>query len=178
MEDMTFNTTAGQTIARELLVLYLNTGTADEPVWSPVGRRVEDSSVEYDWGEETIKDIFGNTYTTLSKPTVTQTFDSWPLDAQDEAQKKVWNLAVREQNAQAIANMDLLVVHLYAGVNPTAVMAERNNACAVKPSSLGGSGGGNITMAVDVTFGGVRTLGTAAVTEGGAVTFTPEGAAA
>ena len=52
MADLTFNTTAGQTIAREMLCLYLNTGTATSPTWSPVGKRVEDSSPEYDWGEE------------------------------------------------------------------------------------------------------------------------------
>ena len=45
-----FNTTPGQTVARELLIAYLNTGTHEEPVWSPIGKRVEDSSAEYDWG--------------------------------------------------------------------------------------------------------------------------------
>ena len=28
MADLTFNTTGGQTIARELMILYLNTGTS------------------------------------------------------------------------------------------------------------------------------------------------------
>ena len=45
MAEITFNTTPGETVARELLIAYLNTGTADAPVWSPVGRRVEDSSL-------------------------------------------------------------------------------------------------------------------------------------
>ena len=49
MADMTFNTTAGQTIDRELLIAYLNTGEASTPVWSPFGKRVTDSSMEYDW---------------------------------------------------------------------------------------------------------------------------------
>ena len=41
----------------------------------------------------------------------------------------------------------------------------------VKPSSLGGEGGGNIGMPIDVTYGGKRTTGTAAVSDG-TVTFT------
>ena len=53
MADMTFNTTEGSVVERKLLILYLNTGTSTEPTWSVIGRRVEDSSMEYDWSEET-----------------------------------------------------------------------------------------------------------------------------
>ena len=62
MADLTFNTTAGQTVDRALLILYLNTGESGTPVWSPIGKRVEDSSAEYDWGKETKTDIFGEVY--------------------------------------------------------------------------------------------------------------------
>ena len=72
---MTFNTKAGQTVDRGLLILYLNVGTKEAPEWAPVGKRVEDSSAEYDWGKESKTDIFGDTYTTLKKPTITQSFD-------------------------------------------------------------------------------------------------------
>ena len=41
----------------------------------------------------------------------------------------------------------------------------------VKPSSLGGEGGGFIGMPIDVTLGGTRTIGTAAIS-GSTVTFT------
>ena len=75
MADLTFNTISGATVERKLLILYLNTGTDSSPVWSPVGKRVEDSSMEFDWGEETKTDIFGKNYTTLKTPTITQTFD-------------------------------------------------------------------------------------------------------
>ena len=101
MADLTFNTTAGQTVAREMLIAYLNVGDAT-PEWAPIGKRVEDSSEEMDWGEETKKDIFGDTYTTLKKPTITQTFDPCELDAADLAQQKIWNLAVKDQDAQEI----------------------------------------------------------------------------
>lgn len=169
--DLTFNTTAGQTVDRALLVLYLNTGESGSPVWSPIGKRVEDSSEEYDWSEESKTDIFGEIYTTMKKPTITQTFDPCELDAGDAAQLKIWNLAIKDQNAQALSNMDMLVVHLYAGTASTAVFAERYGSCSVKPSGLGGEGGGNIGMPIDVTFGGTRTIGTAAISSG-EVTFT------
>ena len=162
MADLEFNTTPGETVARELLVAYLNTGTASAPVWSPIGKRVEDSSEEMDWGEETKQDILGST------------FDPCELDADDAAQKKIWNLAVREQNAQALSNQDMLIVHLYAGTQGAA-FAERYASCMVKPSGLGGEGGGNIGMPLDITYGGKRTVGTAAVSANGTVTFTADG---
>ena len=169
MADMSFNTAAGAVVERKLLILYLNTGTATEPVWSPIGKRVEDSSAEYDWGEESKTDIFGNTYTTMKKPTITQSFDPCELDSGDVAQVRIWNQAIKDQDVTAMTNNDLLVVHAYAGTADTGVFAERYSACMVKPSSLGGSS--NVGMPVDVTFGGKRTTGTAAVSEGG-VTFT------
>lgn len=172
MADLTFNTAAGQTIDRALLIAYLNTGETSSPVWSAVGKRVEDSSAEYDWGEETKTDILGQSYTTLKKPTITQTFEPCELDAGDNAQLKIWNLAIKEQNTQALANMDMLIVHLYAGASTSSAFAERYAACTVKPSGLGGEGGGSLGMPIDVTYGGVRTTGTATV-EGGTVTFTP-----
>lgn len=175
MADLTFNTTAGQTVDRALLILYLNTGESGTPVWSPIGKRVEDSSAEYDWGKETKTDIFGEVYTTLKKPTQTQSFEPCELDAGDAAQQKIWNLGIKEQNAQALANLDMLVVHLYSGTKDTAVFAERYSSCAVEPTSLGGEGGGSIGMPIEVTFGGTRTTGTASVSNG-TVTFTADGA--
>lgn len=175
MAEMTFNTTAGQTVDRELLIAYLNTGTsADSPTWAPFGTRVTDSSMEYDWQEESTKDILGTTRTTMKKPIVTQSFEPCDLDAGDAALKKIWNLAIKDQDAAALANQDVLIVHHYAGTAKTAVFAERYSASMVKPSSLGGEGGGYVGMPIDVTFGGTRTVGTASVGAGGAVTFTAD----
>ena len=117
--DLTFNTTAGRTIAREMLIAYLNTGTGTTPVWSPLGKRVEESSTELDWESETIRDILGSTYGTLKKPKITQTFEPCDLDGGDSAQLKLWNLAVKDQDAQALAAQDMLIVHFYAGESAT-----------------------------------------------------------
>lgn len=167
-----FNTTGGETIARELMILYLNTGTSSTPVWSPLGKRVEDSSAELDWSDETIQDILGDTYTTLKKPVMTQSFDPYRLDAADAAIEKIWQLAIEDHNAQALANMDVLLVHFYAGT-VSSPFAERYSSSAIKPTGLGGEGGGSLEMPIDVTFGGTRTVGTASKNSSGVVTFTP-----
>lgn len=168
MADLTFNTTSGAVIAREMLICYLNTGTQSTPTWSPIGKRVEDSSAEYDWQENSKVDIFGKTYTTYKKPIITQTFDPCELDAGDTAQVKFWNTAIKDQDISAMTNFDMLIVHCYAGTADTAMFAERYSACAVKPSGLGGSD--TVTMPIDVTYGGTRTVGTAAI-NAGVVTF-------
>lgn len=168
MDDMNFNTAEGAAVERKLLILYLNTGTAEAPVWSAVGKRVEDSSMEYDWSEETKQDIFGNTYTTLRRPKITQTFDPCELDSGDKAQVKIWKQAIRDQDVSAMTNNDLLVVHAYTGTADTGAFAERYPSSAVRPTGLGGSS--NVGMPIEVTFGGERQTGTAKVTNG-AVSF-------
>lgn len=174
MTDMTFITAENQAVGRALLVLYLNTATKDAPVWSPVGKRVEDSSMELDWQRESKKDILDNTYSTMKDPIITQSFDPWELANGDKAQLSIWNKAIRDHDAAALANMDMLVVHLYAGAKD-AVFAERYESSAVEATGLGGAGGGNIGMPITVTFGGTRTVGTAKVAAG-EVTFTPAAA--
>lgn len=179
MPDLTFNTNDGQDIKRELLVLCLNTGTSAAAVWSPIGSRVTDSSEEIDWSKETNTDILGKTRTTMKKPVITQSFDPLPLDAGDPAVVKLWNLAVKDQDYVSLANQDILIVHRYAGTANTAMFAERYDGSAVEATGLGGEGGGNISMPITVTPGGTRTTGTAAIAaDTGAITFTPDEAAA
>jgi hypothetical protein len=172
MADLTFNTVGGQTIARELMILYKNTGTYAEPVWSPLGKRVEDSSIEYDWSEESTQDILGQVYSTVKKPVKTQSFDPYLLDGADTAIVDIWNRAIKDEDTQALANQDLLLVHFYAGTS-AAPFAERYDSSLVLPTGLGGEGGGNIAMPINVTYGGNRTTGTASKNaETGAITFT------
>lgn len=171
-DALTFNTPAGAPVARKMLIAFLNVATAPTtPEWAPIGKRVEDSSQEYDWGEESKTDILGETYTTYKTPIITQTFDPCELDSSDKAQVKIWNQAIKDQDTGALANNDMLIVHLYAGTANTAMFAERYHSCAIKPSGLGGSG--NVGMPIDVTYGGKREVGTAAIADG-VFTFTAD----
>lgn len=176
MADTDFNVTAGHPVSRELLLAFLDTGTGSPEKWSVLGTRVEDSSMEYDWQDESKKDILGATRTTAKKPIITQSFEPCELDEGDEAIKHIWEIAVKDQDAAALCNQKILVLHKYAGTADTAMFAERYDACLVKNTSLGGEGGGYVGMPIEVTFGGNRTIGTAAVDKSdGTVTFTPGG---
>ena len=63
------------------------------------------------------------------------------LDAGDQYQQRVWELAVVDQDAPALCNQDLLRIHLYA-------VDEKGNAFAERyPSSMGGLGGAVVAAA-------------------------------
>lgn len=170
MADLTFNTTAGKTINRELLIAYLNTGTSETPVWSALGQRVEDSSSEYDWDTDTTRDILGNTWGTMKKPVITQEFDPVKLDSGNTAYVKLWNIAIKDQDFTSLSAQDVLLVHYYTS---TSNFAERYPGSMIEITGLGGEGGGDIEMPFTITFGGERVTGTAAKGTGGVVTFTP-----
>ena len=105
----------------------------------------------------------------MSAPTITQTFDPCNLDAGETALTKLWQLAIKDQDVAALAEQDLMIVHCYAGTKDTAMFAERYSGCAIEVKSLGGDK--TVDMPFDVTYGGTRTVGTAAIADGVA-TFT------
>lgn len=175
MPDMTFNTTAGQAIERDLMVAFLNTGASTaSPTWAPMGANVNDSAVDYDWQKDSSTDILGTRRSHMKKPQMTQTFSAEGIAADDAALVRVWNLGVKDQDYTALANQDVLIVHKYAG--SSGYFAERYTGASVSLTNLGGEGGGNLTAEYEVEYAGTRTTGTATIGAAGAVTFTADGA--
>lgn len=169
----TVKTTEGQSADRKLYLCCGNCGTKESPIWGRLGKGVEDSSAEMDWSEETKTDILGDTRTRMKTPVISQTFDPCEVDSGDKYQQHIIDLAIVKQDAHALCNQDLLRIHLYLEDGEGRAFAERYPASMVKPSSLGGEGGGSLTMPIDVTFGGAREVGTASVSSDGTITFTP-----
>ncbi len=176
--SFTLNVPAGETIDRADLIAYLNVGTDSAPEWSPFGIRTEESTIEYDWSEETSQDILGNTWTDMKKPKLSQSFDPWKLSGGDKAQEKILNLAIVEQNARALTNQDAMIAHFYLTDKGAVAghFAERYKSCMVKPTGLGGAGGGSIDMPIDVVYGGERIVGDISKGVDGTITFTPAAA--
>lgn len=160
MPTATFNTAENQAIAREKLIAFLNTGTSSSPSWSPIGYTVGDSAMEYDWGEDTSQDILGVTRTVMKRPTITQSFDGMRLYAGDPAYEMIWTEGIKNQDPSALCNLDIMIVHLYAGTD-SAPFAERYKQSSIRPTSIGGEGGGFIEMPFEATYGGERSVGTA-----------------
>lgn len=175
MANVTFNVESGKTIDRASMVALLNVGTSEAPEWSPVGKRAADSSVEFDWGNETTQDILGGVYTSKKKPVKTQSFDPWTLSGGDKAQEKLIQLVVVDEDVQTLSNMDMMIVHNYIKRGDvTGYFAVRYPNTSIDVTRLGGAGGGNLEIAVSVTYGGERSKGTASKDESGVWVFTPD----
>lgn len=167
----------GASAVREMMITYLNTGTAEAPIWSPMGTKVTDGNIEYDWSPETKTDILGNTFTSAKDAQMAQTFSGGEIIAGDAVMNRLADLAIVKKNAALLTNQDCLIVHTYLKDDKGGAFAERYPASSVIPTSLGGEGGGALVTDIDVTYGGKRATGTAVAGENG-VTFTPADAAA
>ena len=173
MDKYKFSTPPGQVADRKMYLCCGNYATESAPEWGRLGKRVEESSAEMDWQEETKKDILGDTWTTMKTPIISQTFDPCEVDAADKYQEHLANLAIVDQDAPALCNQDLLRIHLYLVDDNGNPFAERFHSSMVKPTGLGGPGGGSLQMPIDVTFGGEREIGTVTIDENKNITFTP-----
>lgn len=151
--------TPGQTVERKQYLVYGNSGTYESPKWNVMGKRVEESTAEEDWSEDSTTDVVGDTYPSMKAPITSQSFDPCPIDPGDDYQSKLVQLYVVERNAQALVSQDLLRIHAYLTDGAGHAFAERYPSCMVKPTGLGGEGGGDLTMPVDITFGGTREVG-------------------
>lgn len=167
--------TAGDGIsaARETLVTYLNTGTKDAPVWSAMGAKVTDSSIEYDWGLESSTDILGVTRSKAKSAKQTQSFAGNEIVGGDAVMNHLLDIAVVQKSAELVVAQDVLIVHTYLQDETGKAFAERYPTSAVVPTTRGGEGGGPLVSDINVEYGGERSVGTAAVADG-VVTFTPD----
>lgn len=163
----------GVSATREMMITFVNTGTTDVPVWSAMGAKVTDSSIEYDWSLENNTDILGNAYTTAKTAQMSQSFSGNEVIAGDVVMNHLVDLAVVQKDAAKLVKQDCLVVHLYLQDESGNSFAERYSASAVVPTTIGGEGGGALVTDIDVTYGGVRVTGSAEKTADG-VTFTPD----
>lgn len=174
MTEYTITTTGeGVSATREMMITYLNTGISDVPVWSPMGAKVTESNIEYDWSVENNTDILGNAYTTAKTAQMTQSFSGNEIVAGDEVMNHLVNLAVVQKSAVKLVNQDCLIVHTYLKNSNGEAFAERYPASSVIPTTLGGEGGAALVSDIDVTYGGARSTGSATVSDG-VVTFTEE----
>lgn len=163
----------GISATREMMITYLNTGSAEAPVWSAMGAKVTDSSIEYDWGLENSVDILGNTNAKAKTAQMTQSFGGSEIIAGNSVMNHLVDLAVVQKNAAKLVNQECLIVHTYLQDSEQHTFAERYPASAVIPTTIGGEGGAALVTDIDVTYGGARVVGYAEKTETG-VKFTAD----
>ena len=151
---------SGESPLREQIVTYLNTTTSEQPVWSPMGRTVEDSSIDADYSEDSKTDIFGTVWNSAKKPKREQEFSDSNLLAGDAVMNRVLDLCIVQQNMAELQNQDCLVVYLFLQDSSGKAFAERYPNSTVLMTSIGGPGGEKAVTGIKVSYVGERVTGT------------------
>ena len=160
-----FNLKTGQRAERKLLITVAEwkdengSVTIDGQKYSReiLGRRTEDSSIEYNADIETTTDILGINYTDINKTQPQQDFDPYLILGGSKLGAKLND--IRKRNALAELNQfTLYIITAYVGDATNGYEAERHVNCTITYNSLGGDS--NVNMPISAYFSNESTTGT------------------
>lgn len=162
---------------------FTRVGTSDEytqvpsgasaPTWSAstyytrverelLGRRTEDSSVEYNPDIATSTDILGINYTDINKTQPEQNFDPYLILGGSKLGPKIDD--IRRRNAiSEVSQFTVYLITAYIGDKTNGYAAEKQTNCTITYDSLGGDTNVNFPITVhfsnEITTGKVDKLG-------------------
>ena len=114
-----------------------------------LGRRTEDSSIEYNADIETTTDILGINYTDINKTQPQQDFDPYLILGGSKLGAKLND--IRKRNALTELNQfTLYIITAYIGDSTNGYEAERHVNCTITYNSLGGDS--NVNMPISAYF--------------------------
>ena len=122
-----------------------------------LGRRTEDSSIEYNADIETTTDILGINYSDVNKTQPQQDFDPYLILGGSKLGAKLND--IRKRNALTELNQfTLYVITAYIGDSTNGYEAERHVNCTITYNSLGGDT--NVNMPISAYFSNESVIGT------------------
>lgn len=122
-----------------------------------LGRRTEDSSIEYNADIATSTDILGINYTDINKTQPQQDFDPYLILGGSKLGAKLND--IRKRNALTELNQfNLYIITAYIGNSSDGYEAERHVNCTITYNSLGGDS--NVNMPISAYFSNESTIGT------------------
>lgn len=121
-----------------------------------LGRRTEDSSIEYNADTETTTDVLGINYTDVNKTQPQQDFDPYLILGGSELAAKLND--IRRRNAiEELSQFTIYVITAFVG-SASAYEAEKHVNCTIVYNSIGGDV--NVNMPISIYFSNDITLGT------------------
>lgn len=160
-----FNLATHQRAARKLLITVAEwkdengSVTIDGTKYSReiLGRRTEDSSIEYNADIETTTDILGINYTDVNRTQPQQDFDPYLVLGGSKLGAKLND--IRRRNALTeLDQFNLYIITAYVGDSTNGYDAERHVNCTITYNSLGGDS--NVNMPISVYFSNDSETGT------------------
>ena len=144
-----FNLATNQRAERKKLITVAEWKEGTNTVRTILGRRTEDSSVEYNANVETVTDVLGITYTEVDYTQPQQTFDAHPIMGGDLLGAKIDD--IRRRNAVSeYSQFTVYLITAYKGTSG-AYEAECHEGCTIYPSSLGGDSKVNMPLEVHLS---------------------------
>lgn len=155
----TFNLDASthQRAERKLLITVAEWTENDTPVREILGRRTEDSSIEYNPDVSTSTDILGINYSDLNKTQPQQDFDPFLILGGSKLGEKLND--IRRRNALTELNQfTIYVITAFIGDSTNGYAAEKHIECTILYNSIGGDA--NVNFPISVYLSNNSTLGT------------------
>lgn len=150
------NLTAHQRAPRKLLITVAEWMEGNVEKREVLGRRTEDSSIEYNADIETTTDILGINYTDVNRTQPQQDFDPYLILGGSELAAKLND--IRRRNAiEELSQFTIYIITAFAGT-AGAYEAEKHVNCTIAYNSIGGDT--NVNMPISVYFSNDITVGT------------------
>lgn len=151
-----FNLAEHQRAERKLLITVAEWTEGTSQVREILGRRTEDSSIDYNADIETTTDILGINYTDLNRTQPQQDFDPYLILGGSKLGVKLND--IRRRNALSeLDQFNCYIITAFAGTSG-AYEAEKHTSCTITYNSIGGDA--NVNMPISVYFSNNITLGT------------------
>ena len=156
-----FNLAQNQRAERKLLITVAEwtetVGTTPTQEREILGRRTEDSSIEYNPDIQTSTDILGINYTDVNKTQPQQDFD--PFLILGGSKLGAFLNDKRKRNALSeLSSFKIYIITAFVGNAQDGYSAERHDDCTILFNSLGGDA--NVNMPISVYFSNKVTAGT------------------
>lgn len=151
-----FNLREHQRAERKLLLTVVEWMEGTTPVREIVGRRTEDSSIDYNADIETTTDVLGINYTDVNRTQPQQDFDPYLILGGSKLGALLND--IRRRNALSeLDQFNIYIITAFAGTTG-AYEAEKHTGCTIAINSIGGDT--NVNMPISVYFSNDVTLGT------------------
>ena len=130
-----FNLADGQRAERKLLITVAEWKEGEQEVREILGKRTEDSSIEYNPDIQTSTDILGHNYTDINKTQPQQDFDPYLILGGSKLGAKLND--IRKRNALSeLSQFTLYVITAFVG-SKGAYEAEKHEGCTITYNSMG-----------------------------------------
>lgn len=145
-----------QRAPRKLLITVAEWTDGSTQKREVLGRRTEDSSIEYNADIETTTDILGINYTDVNRTQPQQDFDPYLILGGSELAAKLND--IRRRNAiEELSQFTIYIITAFAGT-AGAYETEKQVNCTIAYNSIGGDT--NVNMPISVYLSNDITLGT------------------